>query len=497
MKRSLITHFFLPLIAALLFHIGGSQAVAAENRPNVIFILGDDQAWWDYSFMYRAGVEKTAIDLNPAVREVAQTPAIDRLADQGLTFTHGYVMPLCRPSLASMITGVFPHQHHITGNDLVGRPPDEAVERRMQVFQTLPRILSAKLGYTSFQTGKWWEGHPSNGGFSGGDTANSVSLSNPNTRPARWTGAKPSYVKARHGDWGLMIGRVDYVNQVANPPHPINYANTIVPATDFINAEVAAKRPFFLWYAPFLAHDPFDPPAGLLSKYDALVKENDEVNDPVAKYYANIERFDGGVGALLDHLDTKGIAENTIVVLICDNGYIKADTGTYAPKSKTSPYDGGVRSPIMVRWPARIKAGGALPPQFITKPVSIVDLVPTVLSALGLEKSAEMTGVDLLNLDAVNARDSVFGEDNALEIKNLPVPSESLESRYVVRNGWKLILLANGNTELYRLYDTTTRAPVDPFETNNLAAANPTLVAELTKKITTWYDEPNGHHGRD
>ena len=85
--------------------------------------------------------------------------------DEGLTFTHGYTTPICRPSLASIITGAVPHQTLVTGNDLTGRPPDQIVEERMQVLHPLPRTLATELGYTSFQTGKWWEGDFANGGF--------------------------------------------------------------------------------------------------------------------------------------------------------------------------------------------------------------------------------------------------------------------------------------------------------------------------------------------
>ncbi|NCQ33329.1 MAG: hypothetical protein GW802_38940, partial [Armatimonadetes bacterium] len=97
----------------------------------------------------------------------------------------------------------------------------------MQVMHPLPRTLADQLGYTSFQTGKWWEGHHTNGGFTAGDTVNSTAAG---TAPIQWSAAQPSYVTARHGDWGLMAGRVDYVNDVANPAHPIPYANTIQTA---------------------------------------------------------------------------------------------------------------------------------------------------------------------------------------------------------------------------------------------------------------------------
>ena len=471
------------------------------TSPNVIFILGDDQAWYDYSFMYRPSVEKAAIDMPPAnypvpaIYQAAQTPSIDRLADEGICFTHGYTPPLCRPSLASIITGAYPHQTLITGND-PATGTDEAIEARMQVMHPLPRTLADQLGYTSFQTGKWWEGHHTNGGFTAGDTVNSTAAG---TAPIQWSAAQPSYVTARHGDWGLMIGRVDYVNDIANPAHPIPYANTIQTATDFMDTQVAADQPFFLWYAPFLPHTPHDPPAGLLSKYDALISEPDESGDYFAKYYANIERFDGGVGALLDYLDTKQIADNTIVVFICDNGWInQANANAFYVRSKKTAYQGGVRTPIIVRWPDRIKAGGAVEPQFVTTPVSLVDLVPTIHDALGLATFPEMTGVSLLRPDLVAARDTIFTEDSKHDIADLNDPLQTLQARVAIRDGWKLILpfdnatRTNGAPELYHLYDTSTGTPVDPHEDTNLAASNSPLVGELTTAIEDWYNDRFG-----
>jgi arylsulfatase A-like enzyme len=456
--------------------------------PNVIFILSDDQGWYDYGFMQRPGVDKAAVDLNPSIPQVAKTPAIDRLADEGLAFIHGYSAPVCRPALASVITGTYLQQHWVTGNDLVNfrgagntRIDDTTVEARMQVLHPLPRTLFNELGYTSFQTGKWWEGHHNNGGFTHGDTVNSIASG---TAPLQWSGGSiPSYGRARHGDWGLMTGRVDYVNDIPAPAHPIPYANTVQTVTDFINVQVAADQPFFLWYAPFLPHDPFDPPAGLLAKYTAL-----GLNSTDAKYYANIERFDGGVGAILDHLDSKGIADNTIIILICDNGRAL----DFITKGKLTAYDSGVRSPIIIRWPDRIKPGGAIEPQIIRTPVDMVDMVPTVHHALGLPVFPEMRGVDLLDPAAVASRDTVCGSDHNVEILTLSDPTESLESRFAVRDGWKLILSTTGTKELYHLYDGST--PVDPHETNNLAVSNPQLVSELSLEIVNWYAEPNDYN---
>ena len=116
----------------------------AARPPNVVMIISDDQAWTDFGFMGH---------------EEIQTPHLDALAARSLVFERGYVpSSLCRPSLATMITGLYPHEHGITGND----PPKGAARERMlrhiDAAQTLPKLL-APLGYESLQTSKWWEGN--------------------------------------------------------------------------------------------------------------------------------------------------------------------------------------------------------------------------------------------------------------------------------------------------------------------------------------------------
>jgi hypothetical protein len=136
------------------------------TTPNVIFILGDDQGWYDYGFMRRPGVDKAAIDLNPAIPQVAKTPALDRLADEGPRLHPR----LHRPGLPSHAR--LDHHRNLPATALdrwqrpgqrrglgqAGRIDDSPVEARMQVLNPLPRTLFNQLGYTSFQTGKWWEG---------------------------------------------------------------------------------------------------------------------------------------------------------------------------------------------------------------------------------------------------------------------------------------------------------------------------------------------------
>ena len=133
---------WVAIVALLMVPVGASAADA--KPPNIVMIVSDDQGWRDFGFMG-----------HPAIR----TPNLDRLASQSLTCTNGYVTtPLCRPSLATMLTGLYPHQHKITGNDPPAGQPRESMWGFMKEAPALPRLLREK-GYRSFQTGKWWEGH--------------------------------------------------------------------------------------------------------------------------------------------------------------------------------------------------------------------------------------------------------------------------------------------------------------------------------------------------
>lgn len=155
--------FCFLVVVLLLSHLR-----AGEAPPNIVLIVSDDHAWTDYGFMGHPHIK---------------TPNLDRLAGESLTFTRGYVTSsLCCPSLASIITGRQPHRHKITSND-PPRPPSgskeelqkiflegrERMNRHLEAVPTLPTILKQQ-GYLSLQTGKWWQGHFSRGGFTHGMT---------------------------------------------------------------------------------------------------------------------------------------------------------------------------------------------------------------------------------------------------------------------------------------------------------------------------------------
>lgn len=414
------------------------SAVARADHPNVLYIISDDQAWTDYGFMGH---------------DTIRTPYLDRLASQSAVFPRGYVPDsLCRPSLATLVTGLYPHQHLISGNDPVfkaepGRPrylsPDylrlnARLIHHIEEVPTLPRLLGDE-GYVSLQTGKWWEGNSARGGFTQGMTHGD---------PERG---------GRHGDAGLTIGR-----------------KGVQPIYDFI--EAAGQKPWFVWYAPFLPHSPHNPPQRLLDKYSAPDK-----SIHMARYQAMCEWFDETCGELLSYLDEHDLAENTLVVYVADNGWIQDPASAhYAPKSKRTQYDGGLRTPIMLRWPGHIK-----PAMYKDTLVSSVDLAPTILHAAGIEPPREMPGLNLLDVcdnDGRTDRDAIFGAIYDHDIIDVDNPAASLRYRWVVKGDWKLIVPTDESkpVELYNLKN-------DPHETDNLAAANADRVKDLTATLDAWW----------
>ncbi len=405
-----------------------------SRPPNVLLIISDDQHGDDFGFMGS---------------QVVSTPNLDQLAASGLVFTRGYVAaPLCRPSLATLATGLHPHQHGITGNDPPKGQPREAMLARIDARTTLPDLL-VERGYRVMQTGKWWEGAPSRGGFTEGMTHGD---------PKRG---------GRHGDEGLRIGR-----------------DGLKPATDFIDDCHANGTPWMLWYAPFLPHTPHNPPEQYLQ-----AAQQPGVSESVARYRAMCAWFDATCGDLLDHLNQSGCRENTLVVFVTDNGWIQDPNGRrYAPRSKRTAYEGGVRTPIMLSWP------GAIDPARSNLPVSSVDVPATILDLCQIDVPQAWPGMDLLKVHAAsklddgnlaeasgaNARGPVFGAAYTHDVADLADPARGLITRFVVNGNYKLLVHAAPDSAP-ELYDLS----IDPEELDPIA--DPEQISKLRHLIDLWW----------
>ena len=403
-------------LVALLAAFAAGPALAAP--PNIILILSDDQGFPDYGFMGSM---------------IARTPNLDRMAARSLLYTRGYVMPVCSPSLACLLTGQLPHVHGVTGNDLSGQAPASGrgplARQLLNQRLLLPRALAA-ADYRSFQTGKLWNVTAKEVGFTAGMTA----------------------TEGRHGGDGLAIGR-----------------KTMKPIFDFIDDSAAQKKPFFVWYAPMLPHQPHNPPADLLAHY-----QGKGLSPNAAKYYATVEWFDRTCGELDDFLTRRKLADDTVIVYLADNGW-DAEQGN---RAKLSPYELGIRTPMFVRWPGRVE-----PRRDDRTLASILDIAPTILARAGL--TPKLPGLDLLDRKAMTARAGVFAEAYTHDIAELGRPGRSLVTRVVI-DGWSKLLIPGPNRPdkaytsaptAVELYDLK----ADPFERRNLAAERPAEVARLRR----------------
>lgn len=455
-KQRLLT---LTSCAVLLFSFAGcanqSTKEATTNvakqttPPNILLILSDDHAWNDYSFMGH---------------DIVETPRLDSLANEGVTFSKGYVpTSLCRPSLATIATGLYASQHGITGNDPSRKTPggkkgDEYQQLRSQIIskidevKTLPELLKEK-GYVSLQTGKWWEGSYQRGGFDEGMTKGFP---------------KPG---GRHGDEGLKIGRegVDTITRFVDKTHD-------------------ADKPFFVWYAPFMPHSPHTPPKRILSKYEKY-----DLPESIAKYYAMIEWFDETNGQLFDHLEKRGLMDNTLIVYVSDNGWVTnpKQTDRFLPKSKQSPNESGVRTPIIYSLP------GTFSSQLRPERVSSIDIVPTILGAAGIEVPNELPGLNLYDELASGSpinREAIFGEGFAHDMVDLDDVESTLLYRWVIKDNWKLIVSYDGENVSYQKYhDDFLVSPrlynlaSDEHEEVDLAQRYPERVKSLMRELERWY----------
>lgn len=401
-----------------------------ETPPNIIWIIADDQAYSDFGFMGH---------------DLVKTPHIDKLASESALFPNGYVpTSLCRASLATLITGKYAFDHGICFND----PPDgilhDATFRFLEMQLPIPQALKS-AGYRSLQTGKFWEGVYTNGGFTDGMTEG-----------------------RRHGDKGLRIGR-----------------KTMEPIDQFLGD--VGDQPFFIWFAPYLPHAPFDAVESYKESF-----QGKGLGKRTIGYYANIAWLDDTVGELMVLLEKSGKADNTVIMFIVDNGWLPNRDGEsfrdlqnrvlrFDPRSKSSPYEGGVRTPVFVKWPEKIPAGT------YDDLVSSLDLFPTTLSMAGLPLIDGLDGVDLLPFMQQKmslSERTIFGEIYYHTSVDLDDPNVNVTHKWARKGDWKLIVnvFDNEKVEFYNLAN-------DPMERSDLAALpeHENRINGIKAEIDAWW----------
>jgi len=430
-----------PFTIAFLF--ASTLILPAADLPNIVIILTDDQGYADISF-------------NPDHPKEVATPHMDSLAKEGVFFTNGYTSGhVCSPTRAGLMLGRYQQRVGVytAGQGGSGFDP------KLPIF---PGLLPEE--YTSTAIGKWHLGldddfpelkwHAMNRGFDecykfmgrgGHDYFKLQGVKGDDYAPVY-----RNKTRIKKGEYeGYMTTRLTE------------------EAVGFIDREKGA--PFFLYLAYNAVHAPAQAPQ---QDIDRFRKKFPDLTEKRAILMAMLEHLDLGVGAVVKKLMDEGVWENTLLFFLTDNGgsnAMEADNGILRG-FKGSLYEGGVRTPWVVSWPAKFKGG-----RKIDTPVISIDILPTTLEALGVKPPADpaFDGKSLLPL---------LTGDSTRHHENLFFNSGEPKGEWAVRQGdWK----AHGFKEKCELYNLAE----DPSESKDLAATNPEKARELSKLHTTWLKE--------
>ena len=422
---------------------------AAEARPlNVVLMVADDLG---------------AHDLSVEGSRFHETPNLDRLAREGVRFTQAYsACTVCSPTRAALMTGKYPARLRITdwiaGHDAPKaklRPPADWVKALPLAEQTLAE-RARTLGRATAHIGKWHLGGegfgPLEQGFEvnlGGDhRGQPPSYFSPYGLPRLADGPKGEYLTDREGN----------------------------EAAGFIRGH--RDRPFFLHVAFHSVHTPLQAKAELVEKYRRKAAQVGGAQTN-AVYAAMLESLDAAVGQVLKALDDGGLAENTVVVFTSDNGGLVL--GQNPPTSnaplrsgKGSPYEGGIRVPLLVRWP-----GVAVPRARVEQPVISMDVAATVAAAMSAQATQPLEDglslVPLLKDPAARLGREVIGWHYPHYHPGGATPYSAIRA-----GDWKLIQhYEDGRHELFDLAK-------DPGETHDLAASQPESVMALARRLADW-----------
>jgi arylsulfatase A-like enzyme len=421
---------------------------AEPARPNVVLIFLDDMGW---------------ADLGCYGSKYHRTPNVDRLASEGMRFTDAYAAcPVCSPSRAALLTGKYPARLHIT-TFLPGRPdmpsqklkhPD--ISQRLPLEEvTLAEALKS-AGYATACIGKWHLGdHVKENRVLPGDQGFDVVVSaNVNGRIAGPRNKNPN-VKGR-----------EFVNELLTDE-----------AIKFVESN--RERPFFLYLPHVAVHIPLVAKPEIQAHYERqTLPPPGQQRNPI--YAATIEDMDTNTGRLLARLKELGLEKNTVVIFTSDNGGLSIEEGPNTPATSNAPlrnakgflHEGGIRVPLIVRWPGHVPAGSTC-----SVPVSGIDFFPTILDICGLPSTHPVDGVDILPL--LEERGTIHRD--ALYWHMPHYTNQGGEPGGAIREGdYKLIeLYQSGRRELYNLKD-------DIREHKNLAGQMPERAEQMAAKLDAW-----------
>lgn len=451
-----------------------AKTASDKARPNILFILADDLGWSDTTLF--------------GTTDLYKTPNIERLAEQGMTFSRAYsASPLCSPTRSSILTGLNPARTGITAPTchlkqviLEATPgkkaapnaksvPTVSVTRLKTEYHTLAETLQNE-GYATGHFGKWHLGpepySPLEHGF--------------DVDVPHWPGPGPA---------GSYVAPWRFPEFEENKPKEHIEDRMADEAVRFL--ETHQNKPFFLNYWMFSVHAPFDAKSRLIDKYKNEIDPANAQRSPT--YAAMIESMDDAVGRLLDTLDRLQLTENTLVIFMSDNGgnmYNTVDKTTPTSNAplrggKASMFEGGIRVPCIISYPGHVEAGSRS-----EAIIQSCDFYPTILDLLELSAHPDQ------KFDGISITPALEGKSLQREAiftyfpHSPPVPDWIPPSVSVHSGDWKLIRIfygGEGDTHRYKLFNLAE----DIGEKENLASKQPEKVAELDLLIDHFLADTN------
>lgn len=440
MKTKKISKILLTAVMAL--YVLGLTLFAAEERPpNIVFLLADDLG---------------GADLHCYGHPYSRTPNIDSLARDGTRFMQAYSTgATCCPARTGLMTSKFTatYQNYPAGGGFANRV-------------TITELLK-KNGYATGHFGKWHIGPVTTPGMYGIDSIDS----------AEETAGTKKNPDPRGRDAHIYDAAIKFIEQKKEVPFYVNvWGHT---SHSFVNPpDSLVER----WKD--LKVNESDFPAPVRAKFAAVHKGGGDVDDGMRRYLADVESLDDSVGRLLKRLDELGLRENTIVIFntdqCADMGKIEQGglrfnmLGSNGPLrgGKHTFWEGGVRTPFIVRWPGHVPAGRTDEQSVI----SGVDFLPTLCSLTGVKINPD-------DFDGEEASEAWLGKSVHVRTKPLFWRLSMPTGESLIRDGaWKLRVPGRKNAGDVELYNIL----ADPNESKNLASQNPEIVKSLTVKLDAW-----------
>ena len=464
------------MTTASLMAIGNPKtAIPQAEKPNIIFFLVDDMGWQETSVPFW--------DKRTMLNDRYFTPNMEILASQGVKFTQAYACPLSSPTRISLMTGLNSARHHVTNWTLRknispdlphkeldlpkwninGMSPVKGVEGTLYA-KTLPMFLKEN-GYTTIHVGKAHWGakgtpgeNPLNLGFDVNIAGHAAG------GPGSYYGKYNFSAEWRHED---RIWDVPGLEKYHGKDIFLTEALTI-EAKDQMDKAVALKKPFYLYMANYAIHAPWEKDDRFYQKY-----KDRGLTDFEATYASMIEGMDKSLGDIMSKVKELGIEKNTVIIFMSDNGSPQQCPRNFPLRGcKISPYEGGIRDPMIVKWPGVTTAG-----TICDEPLIIEDFFPSLLEIAGVKKYNQIGG----KIDGKSFVPMLKGEKTDSQkrqfVWHFP-HNYSFEPYSVIREGdWKLVYwYRESKLELYNI-------PQDISEANDLSKTNPSKTKEMAKKL--------------